>query len=525
MRIWTRLAVLLVLGSLLAGLPGVVVALDGSPVDLRRVEDPLFGIATVVPQDWQSIGGGTYTRGTPPQDMALIAVQSAQARPDQLWPLLLPQFALDEVPTVTGHDRGGGFDWTLYRFDIPSEEVALAVELALAQDGASTHLILLHAAADEFEALRTQVLLPAIEAFEVLAPEVTPDPATLGYAIEEVSFPGGDAGFELAGTLTLPKAPGPHPAIVLMSGSGPQDRDESLRPAALIKPFALIADALTSAGVAVLRYDDRGVGGSGGDYASATITDLASDGAAALDYLRGRPDIDPVRVGLLGHSEGGLYAAQLAAADPRVAFVVAMAAPATDGVTLMVAQNEAIARSQGASDEQVAMARDVAARSLPAARDGDEVALEATLREYFGGLWDDTPAGDRAVLGEREAFIDRQLGGALEQYRSDWFRSLLAYDPGPDWQRVGVPVLGLYGGKDVQVVSAQNEPALRSHLQAAGNEDVEIVVFDDANHLFQASQSGAVGEYGTLAAEFTPDFLPTLVEWVTARAGVVSPEG
>jgi dienelactone hydrolase len=521
---WARLVVV-ALGLLLAGLPGIVVAQDGSAVELRRVEDPLFGIATVVPQDWQGVGGGTYTRGTPPQDMALIAVQSAQARPDDLWPLLLPQFALDEVPAVTGRVTGGGFDWTLHRFDIPSGGSSLAVELALAEDGASTHLILLHAAAEEFEALRAQVLGPAIEAFEVLAPEVTPDPATLGFAVEEVSVPGGGAGIELAGTLTLPKAPGPHPAVVLMSGSGPQDRDESLRPAALIKPFALIADALTSAGVAVLRYDDRGVGGSSGDHASATITDLASDGAAALDYLRERPDIDPARIGLLGHSEGGLYAAKLAAADPAIAFVVAMAAPALDGVTLMVAQNEAIARSQGADDDQVAAARDVAARALPAARDGDEAALQTTLREYFGSLWDDTPVGDRAVLGEREAFVDRQLDGALGQYGSDWFRSLLAYDPGPDWRRVGVPVLGLYGGRDVQVVTQQNAAALRSALQAGGNEDVEIVVFDDANHLFQASRTGAVGEYGTLAAEFTPDFLPALVAWVTARAGLIPPEG
>ncbi len=522
---WLRLAVVVALGALLSGAPGSVAGQDEVPTGMRRVEDPLFGVASVVPRDWQDLGSGAYARGTPPQDMALVAIQSAQASPDELWAALLPQFALDQVPAATGDLATDRFDWTLHRFDVTLGELTLAVELALAVDGASTHLVLLQSEPGDFEPLRREVLVPALEAFEVLATEPTPDPATLGYRVEEVLFAGGDDGVELAGSLTLPEGPGPHPAIVLMSGSGAQDRDESLRPAALIKPFALIADALTSAGVAVLRYDDRGVGGSSGDYAGATITDLASDGAAALDYLRSRPDIESTRLGLLGHSEGGLYAAQLAAADPSIAFVVGMAAPAADGVSVILAQNEAIARSQGASEEELAQARDVDERALPAARDGDEATLEATLRDYLGSLWDDASAEDRAVLGEREPFIDRQLEGMLARYRSDWFRSFLAYDPAPDWRRVNVPVLGLFGGRDVQVVTEQNEPALRTALEAAGNEDVEIVVFDDANHLFQASESGAIEEYASLAPEFTPEFLPTLVEWVTARAGVTSPEG
>jgi pimeloyl-ACP methyl ester carboxylesterase len=392
--------------------------------------------------------------------------------------------------------------------------------VAVAEDDGTTHLVLLQSTPDEFASLREQVLVPALEAFEVLAPEPTPDPATLGYAVEEVGFPGGSHDIQLAGTLTLPSGPGPHPAIVLMSGSGAQDRDESMRPVTTLKPFALIADALTRAGVAVLRYDDRGVGDSTGDYASATIDELAGDGRAALEFLRGRSDIDTGRIGLLGHSEGGLYAAQLAAADPGIAFVVGLAAPAVDGVSLIVEQNEAIQRSQGASEEDIAIARAAAEVSMPAARDGDVEALEASLHDYFGPLWDDASAEERAILGDREAFIDRQVDGLKARYLSDWFRSFLAEDPAPDWQRVSVPVLGLFGGKDVQVTADQNEPALRAALEAGGNGEVEIVVLPDANHLFQAAQNGSVEEYSTLPAELTPDLLPRLVAWVTTVAGL-----
>jgi uncharacterized protein len=307
---------------------------------------------------------------------------------------------------------------------------------------------------------------------------------------------------------------------VLMSGSGAQDRDESMRPVSAIKPFALIADGLTSAGVAVLRYDDRGVGGSSGDYEAATVEELAGDGRAAIEYLRGRDDVDAARIGILGHSEGGLYAAMLAAEDPDIAFVVGMAAPAVNGVDLIVAQNDAIARSQGESGAEIARARASAEVAMPAARDGDRAALEASLRDYLGGLWDLQSPQDRSIIGAREPFVQRQVSSLMDRYLSDWFRSILAYDPSSDWEQVSVPVLGLFGARDVQVVTEQNAPALRAALAAGGNEDVEIVVFPDANHLFQASRTGALEEYSMLEPAFTPDFLPTLVDWVTARAGV-----
>jgi pimeloyl-ACP methyl ester carboxylesterase len=340
-----------------------------------------------------------------------------------------------------------------------------------------------------------------------------------------VTFDGGSEDVELAGTLTLPKGPGPHPAVVLMSGSGPQDRDESLRPVAAIRPFALIAEALTTAGVAVLRYDDRGVGHSTGVYAEATIEELAADGGAAVEYLRGRNDIDPARVGLLGHSEGGLYAAMLAARDPGIAFVVGLAAPAVNGVELIVAQYEAITRTSGAGEEEAARAAEFAAHAMPLARDGDAEGVEAALREYIGATWDRQPEATRALLGEREDYVDSQVRIQLPGLLTDRFRSILDYDPAPDWQQVKVPVLDFFGGRDVQVLAEQNERALWSALYAGGDHDVSIMVLPEADHLFQDSETGALGEYGTLAPEFTPALLRNLVMWVTERAGLATESG
>ncbi len=289
---------------------------------------------------------------------------AAPASIEQLWASLLPQFALTEVPEA--HRRVQHRPVRLDALPVQtcsSARIVISAELALAEADGVTQLVLLQSDPADFETLREQVLLPAIDAFAPLAPTPTPDPSTFDYAIEEVSFPGGSEGVQLAGTLTLPPGPGPHPVVVTMSGSGAQDRDESLRPITSLKPFAILADALTSAGVGVLRYDDRGVGGSSGDYAAATITELAADAAAAVDYLTSREDVDPHRLGLLGHSEGGIYAAMIAASDPRIGYIGLMAPAVTDGVTLIVEQNEALARSSGVSEAMTAAIPRVQRRS------------------------------------------------------------------------------------------------------------------------------------------------------------------
>ena len=497
---------------------GSVVASADDETSHVPVQDPLYGIASVVPESWQSLGSGIHARGMPPEDVALILMQSAPIPNEDLWPRLLPQVGQSEVPAQTGSLSTDAFEWSFHAIDLDLQARPLSVEVALAEDDGSSYLIIFQSAADEFEGLREAVFLPAVEAYALLEAAPTADPATLGYALEEVRFDGGAEGVRLAGTLSLPPGPGPHPAMVLMSGSGQQDRDESLDGIATIKPFALIADALTAAGVGVLRYDDRGAGESTGQYSGATIGDLTEDGASALDYLASRDDIDPARIGLLGHSEGGIYATRIAARDPRVALVVMVAGPAVDGASLLIEQTEALARSSGEAEADVVAVRAFADAAMPAVLEGDEEAVEAASRELYETIWDNQSEDGRTVLGPRDVYVDRQAELQVQLQLSDWYHSLVASDPRPDLALIEVPILALYGGLDMQVLSSQNEPAFME--ATAGNTDATAVVLPDANHLFQAAETGAIIEYGTLADEFTADFLPTLVDWVVARSGV-----
>jgi hypothetical protein len=514
------LTIMLTLGLALTALAPAVSAQVAAASAGRPVEDQQFSVSTVVPEAWTDYGGGIYTRGTPPDDPALIAIQSAATTPDQLWQRLLPQLALSEVPESTGEFTGDALTWDLYHVDISLPGIEVAVELGLAEQDGTTYIVMLQSAPEEFDALRESVLLPALEATAPLAPEPTPDPSTFDYSIEEVAFPGGSEGVELAGTLTLPSGPGPHPVVVTMSGSGPQDRDESLKPITALKPFAVLADALTNAGVGVLRYDDRGVGGSTGDYNAATVQELASDARAAIDYLETRDEVDPERIGLFGHSEGGLYAAMLGASDARVAWIGMMAPAAVDGVSLIVAQNEALQRAEGESEEVVEAVTDYTAEVMPLARDGDVAAVEALAIEFYGSLWDSLGEREQAVLGERDAFAAETAARDVELYTSGWFRSVLAYDPRPDWSRVTVPVLAVFGGKDVQVIAERNATALAAALEAAGNDRFEIVTIADANHLFQEADSGAFSEYVRLKPEFVDGFVELVVDWTADVAGV-----
>ena len=254
---------------------------------------------------------------------------------------------------------------------------------------------------------------------------------------------------------------------------------------------------------------------------AATVAELTEDGRAALDYLETRDDVDQGRLGLLGHSEGGLYAATLGAEDPRVAFVVGMAAPAVGGVQLLVDQNEAIARTSGLSDE-AARCHDPALRAGVSGcsrwRCGRRP--RSSLRLAGGAYWDGQPEDVRTVLGDRDAFIERQVESQLPTLMSDWFRSVLASDPAADWGRVTVPVLALFGGLDVQVPrrAERGRTPRRARVRPATTTSRSSTI-PDANHLFQAAETGALEEYGRLADTFSADVLPTLVDWVTERAG------
>ena len=488
-----------------------------SPTPMEPLQDAAESVSGIIPTGWKDVGNGLHARQATPTDRALLAIQSSPAGVSTVWSSLLPQLALEAVPDAVGMRDTRALSWTLYQIEVAAVSPPVRVDLAIAAKDGRTYIVLLQSATDEGAALHDSVFLPVLDALAPLAPAATAAPIDVPYTSEAVTFPGGSPDVTLSGTLTRPVLSRLTGAVVLLSGSGPQDRDESLAPAAQIKPFALIADALTRAGVAVLRFDDRGVGKSTGDYTTATVADLTADAAAAVSYLASRPDVDPQHIGVLGHSLGGIEVASLGATDPQVAFVVGMAAPAVDGVSVLVAQSAAISRSMGVSEAGISSAAKPIRDMYVAARDGDWAAATTALRQILGLTWDSLPTS-QTEGHDRAAWIDAQVGPQLATLKSAEFRSLLASDAGADWARVAVPVLGIYGSKDVQVVAEQNAPALTADLKKAGNTDTTVLTIPGANHLFQAAVTGSVAEYASLPAAFAPDFLAQLVPWVAAHA-------
>jgi dienelactone hydrolase len=351
--------------------------------------------------------------------------------------------------------------------------------------------------------------------FELARPQEPAAAEPLPYVEEEVTFQSGDV--TLAGTLTLPEGDGPFPALILLSGSGQQNRDEALPIVPGYRPFREIADTLTRQGVAVLRYDDRGVGGSSGDPAVATSADFADDAEAALRYLQERSDINAKQIGMLGHSEGGILAAMVAARNPDVAFVISMAGTAVDGYGTIVKQVERLRLAAGASEAEAATAAEQQRAVLDLVISQDWATLEAMLnqiaQQQLAALSDE----QKAAMGDVEALIQQQVAGQLQIFQSPWYQFFLRHDPADDLAKITAPVLGMYGGNDTQVDAEQNTTALQAALERAGNADVTIQVLPTANHLFQDAQTGGVEEYAALPPQLMPEFLEAISQWLLAR--------
>ncbi len=337
------------------------------------------------------------------------------------------------------------------------------------------------------------------------------------YSEEEVVFENKSAGITLAGTLTLPKEKGAFPAVVLISGSGPQDRDETVFGH---RPFLVLADYLTRRGIAVLRFDDRGAGKSTGDPSKATSADFATDALAAVEYLKTRNEINAKQIGLLGHSEGGLMAPMVAAQSPNeIAFIVLMAGTAVTGEEVLLVQAELIAQAGGASKESIAKNRAVQEKIfavLKEEKDDNRAAerIRATMKEALEQM----SAEEKKVHGISEEMIEIQV----QQTLSPWFRFFLTFDPRPTLAQVRCPVLALNGEKDLQVAPSQNLPEIVKALEAGGNSDYTVVKFANLNHLFQTSQTGAPSEYAQIEETFSPVALEVIGNWILrqAREGV-----
>ncbi len=493
-----------------AASPTAAPSASSVPIVLIPVEEPAFGLRSVTPDGWRSMGQGIHARAVSASDPTLLALQSAPVPVESLWPSLMPQLGLSAIPGPDGHRvTPAGLEWELYQ--VPMDDSI--ADLGLAPAPGVTYLVLLVSPADERDALAQAVFLPAVDALAPLVVERTPLPSGIGYTEQDVTLPGGSADVTLAGTLTTPSGVGPHPAVVLMSGSGAQDRDESL-PGMTLKPFAIIADALARAGIAVLRYDDRGTAGSSGDFASATLADFTADGQAAFDWLRAQPGIDPAQVGVLGHSEGGAYIASIAADDPDVAFVIGLAPMVRSGIDLLVDQAVAIGRSQGLPEAAAVEAGQASKRLYEAALSPDEDQLERIMRDTLAETYDGLDPEAQAMLGDRASYIEQQVASQLPILRSPWFQSLLRADPSLDWARVTAPVLGVFGDLDIQVIADAEAPALEAALEGTGHERSQVIRLPDANHLFQSAVTGGLDEYPALDQAFTADLMPRVIDWL-----------
>ena len=304
-------------------------------------------------------------------------------------------------------------------------------------------------------------------------------------------------GHTLAGTLTLPAGEGPFPAVICITGSGPQDRDESLLGH---RPFYVLADRLTRANIAVLRYDDRGVAASTGDFSSATTEDFAADAARAMQWLRDRPDIGSI--GYLGHSEGGMVA-PLAHRSAPSDFQVLLAAPAVPIVELMLTQQEAVSRASGMTEELATGHRDIRRAMLEAIAGGDSPEHRRIVRDSLAQL----PGADG--LGEAE--IQR----TLDQQFSPWWVWFAGHDPGPTFEDLQVPLFAAWGSLDVQVDAVMNREGLEQHATSSA---LTARIYEGLNHLFQQAQTGAPAEYASIEETMSEELMTDISTWILEQA-------
>jgi len=287
---------------------------------------------------------------------------------------------------------------------------------------------------------------------------------------------------------------------VLVGGSGPTDRDETV---AEHKPFLVLADYLTRKGIAVLRYDKRGIAQSTGSFAEASVTDFARDAQSAVAYLKSRKEIDPNRLGIIGYSEGGILAAITAVESAGARWVVLMAAPATSGERTLLRQSELIARAGGLPEEQITKSLAFARQAYAAVRGTRDTAV---LVKKLDALVDQSGLGESMPPAALQAQIRLMI--------SPWFREFLDYDPLPVIEKMQCPVLALSGDRDLQVDSLENVPLLRKAYETSGNKDFTVLEIEGVNHLFQKAQSGSPALYGAIEETISPEVLESLGSWI-----------
>jgi fermentation-respiration switch protein FrsA (DUF1100 family) len=328
------------------------------------------------------------------------------------------------------------------------------------------------------------------------------------YVEDEVVYENKETGVKLAGTLTLPRSGGPFPAVVLITGSGQQNRNEEVFGH---RPFLVLSDYLTRRGIAVLRVDDRGIGGSTGNFSQATTEDFAGDVFTGVEYLKSRKEIDHNHIGLIGHSEGGLIAPIVAVKSSDVAFIVMMAGPGLTGEEILYLQSALIARAGGTNNETIA-------RNEALMKSMYSIVKEEQNNKIAGGklhklLYDEMTnmsEDEKQQSGYSVDNLDAQTQGLL----SPWMRFFLTYDPKPTLMKVKCPVLAIIGEKDLQVPPEENLRAIDDALKAGGNKDYKVKEMPGLNHLFQTAQTGSPSEYSTIEETISPAAQELIGNWI-----------
>jgi hypothetical protein len=329
------------------------------------------------------------------------------------------------------------------------------------------------------------------------------------YYTEEVTFENIQAQVSLAGTLTLPSEEGNYPAVILISGSGAQNRDEQISGH---KPFLIIADHLTKHGIAVLRFDDRGVGKSTGNFKAATTADFASDVASAIEFIKTRKEINRGKIGLIGHSEGGLIAPMVASDSKDVSFIVLLAAPGIEIRKVLLMQQELIAGADGVSDSEIKKfilpVHKKAYQMISVATNSSK--LKTDLARLIAESFDNSPSDLMPVNMTKEEVVSTQS----EKWSSEWFRNFLKYDPASILEKVTCPVLALNGEKDLVVTPKENLSGISIALKKGGNTSVTVKELPNLNHLFQNCETGSPAEYAKIQETFSPVALKEISEWI-----------
>lgn len=344
---------------------------------------------------------------------------------------------------------------------------------------------------------------------------VTPYP----YTEEQVTYKNEKAGLKFAGTLTKPTSGKHFPAVLLISGSGSQDRNSELMGH---KPFLVLADYLTRQGIAVLRVDDRGVGGSERGVQQPTSEDFAQDARAAVAFLKSRRDIDRKKIGLIGHSEGGIIAPMVATQSKDVAFVVLLAAPGVRGAEVLTQQSDAMQTAQGIPAAARQLNARLQQRLIDVAMESvDEAAAISAFDSYWAARTKEI-AGPFVPSDQEAAMMDslgRQLRGQLKGLMSPWMRFYLRYDPAVTLSKLKQPVLAINGSLDKQVLPTQNLPAIEAALRTGGNQRFTVKELPGLNHLFQSAKTGVLGEYREIEETLSPEALDTIGQWIAAQMG------